>query len=150
MSERRPDRHGAATSGRGTPAPVDLSTSAAARWTILLFLAGPVIWTGHFLFVYLVVEAGCTGGEGLAAFDPPVPSIVTVGATVVAVIACLVAAGLALRRWLALRGGAEGGAQGIEPPDRGGNLAFAGFLLSLLGAVTVLFVGIPALVLPSC
>jgi hypothetical protein len=33
---------------------------------------------------------------------------------------------------------------------RGGSLAFAGFLMSLLGFVTVLFVGLPALVLPAC
>ena len=34
--------------------------------------------------------------------------------------------------------------------DRGGTLAFTGFLLSLLSVVTILFVGLPALVLPSC
>ena len=34
--------------------------------------------------------------------------------------------------------------------DRGGTLAFAGFLLSLLSVVTILAVGLPALVLPSC
>jgi hypothetical protein len=34
--------------------------------------------------------------------------------------------------------------------DRGGTLAFTGFLLSLLSVLTILFVGLPALVLPSC
>jgi hypothetical protein len=29
-------------------------------------------------------------------------------------------------------------------------MAFTGFLLSLLSVVTILFVGLPALVLPSC
>ena len=41
-------------------------------------------------------------------------------------------------------------AGGLRDRDRGGTLAFAGFLLSLLSVVTILFVGLPALVLPSC
>jgi hypothetical protein len=38
----------------------------------------------------------------------------------------------------------------LDERDSGGSLAFAGFLLSLLSFVTVLFVGLPALVLSSC
>ena len=45
---------------------------------------------------------------------------------------------------------AAGIAGGLSDRDRGGTLAFAGFLLSLLSVVTILFVGLPALVLPSC
>ena len=30
----------------------------------VVFLGGPVIWFSHFMVVYLVAEAGCTGGGG--------------------------------------------------------------------------------------
>jgi hypothetical protein len=141
---------GAATAGRGTPVPVDVSGDPRAKSTLALFLAGPVIWTAHFLLVYLVVEAGCTGeGPGLRVFDPPVPTIVTLAATAVAAAACLVTAVLACRRWRADRP-RDVDAAGLRVSDHGAALAFAGFVLSLLGVITILFVGVPALVLPAC
>jgi hypothetical protein len=121
-----------------------------------MFVAGPVIWSVHFLLVYLVAEAGCSGdGPGLSVFDPPVPKVVTLAATAAAAAAALACAMWWYRRW---RGsGSEPAADeaadlagGRTDRDRGGTLAFAGFLLSLLSIVTVLFVGLPALVLPSC
>jgi hypothetical protein len=141
---------GAGTPGKGTPFAVDVSGDPQTRITIALFLAGPVIWSAHFMLVYLVVEAGCSGGgPGLEVFAPPVPTVVTLAATAVAALACLGAAGWSYRRWRRTRHAASDGA-GLERPDRGGSLAFAGFLLSLLGVVAVLFVGLPALVLPAC
>ena len=103
------------------------------RDTWIVFLAGPVTWFVHFMVVYLVAEAGCTGdGPGLALFDPPVPAVVTLAATAVAAAACLAFA------WWGHRCLVD------HPP--GDSLAFAGFLLSLLSSVAVLFVGLPALV----
>ncbi|MEX0658184.1 MAG: hypothetical protein WD080_03540 [Egibacteraceae bacterium] len=114
---------------------------------MVLFLAGPVILIVHFLLVYLVVEAGCTGeGPGLRVFRPPVAGVVTLGATAVAAVACLASALLAYRRWRT-DCGPEGHAPDAPPHSA---LAFAGFVLSLLGVVTILFVGLPALVLPAC
>lgn len=141
---------GAATSGKGTPVPVDVEGSPRAHSNLALFLAGPVIWTAHFLLVYLVVEAGCTGaGPGLRLFDPPVPAVATLAATAVAALACVATAVLGYRRWRPHhRGEPDDG--GVDEAPRGDPLAFAGFLLSLLGIVTVLFVGVPALVLPAC
>lgn len=141
---------GATTAPKGTPMMVDVSVSRGARGAMALFLAGPLIWSVHFMLVYLVVEAGCTGdGPGLDVFDPPVPAVTTLVATAVGALGCLAAAGWAYRRWRAdRRERAEG--PGLEPADQGGSLAFAGFLLSLLGFVAVLFVGLPALVLPGC
>lgn len=122
---------------------------------MLVFLAGPIIWSVHFMVVYLVAEAGCTGdGPGLALFDPPVPTVVTLAATAVATVASLATAAWGYRRWRARRqepaGGAGDRAGGREDHDPGGSLAFAGFLMSLLSVVSVLFVGLPALVLPAC
>jgi hypothetical protein len=121
-----------------------------------MFVAGPIIWSVHFLLVYLVTEAGCTGdGPGLTLFDPPVPKMVALAATVAAAIAALACAGWSWRRWRTDAGEAAADeaadiAGGHQHRDRGGILAFAGFLLSLLSVVTILFVGLPALVLPSC
>lgn len=137
--ERPAPTAGGTTPGKGTPVPVDVSGDPRGQRAIAMFVAGPLIWTAHFLLVYLVVEAGCTGdGPGLRLFDPPVPTVVTLAATVAAAVGCLVAARWAYRGWRA------------APDERGGPLALAGALLSLLGVVTVVFVGLPALVLPAC
>ena len=139
MSRRRasPDSPGggATTAAAGTPYPVDLTRDRRGRTTWIVFLSGPIIWFAHFMVVYLVAEAGCTGdGHGLELFDPPVPRGVTLAATVAAVLACLGVAAWAHRRW-----------RGI-----GEDLAFPGMLLSLLSALTVLAVGLSAVFLVGC
>jgi hypothetical protein len=146
---------GSRTAGEGTPFAVDVSGDRRARRALVLFVAGPVLWSVHFMVVYLVVEAGCSGdGPGLELFDPPVPKIVTLAATAAAAVAALACAGWSWRRWRAgeHQPADEAGdlAGGLTDRDRGGTLAFAGFLLSLLSVVTILAVGVPALVLPSC
>jgi hypothetical protein len=123
---------------------------------VAVFLAGPVIWTLHFMLVYTVAEAGCTGeGPGLRLFDPPVPTVFTLAATAAAAVACLWCARLGYRNWRGSRGETAADGAGERPADLqaadpGGSLAFAGFLLSLLSFVTVLMVGLPALYLPAC
>jgi len=158
---------GSRTAADGTPFAVDVSRDRRARSALAMFVAAPVIWSVHFMLVYLVVEAGCSGdGPGLRLFDPPVPTVVTLAATAAAALACLAVARWSYRRWRAGRpgpageagdhaggrsGDRAGGRSGVlDGPDLGGSLAFAGFLMSLLGVLTVLFVGLPALVLPAC
>jgi hypothetical protein len=151
-----PSGDGSRTAPEGTPFAVDVSRDRRARWALAMFVAGPVIWSVHFLVVYLVTEAGCTGdGPGLTLFDPPVPKVVTLAATAAAAVAALACAGWSWRRWQA--SGSDPAADeagdlagGLRHWDRGGTLALASFLLSLLATVTVLLVGLPALVLPSC
>jgi hypothetical protein len=151
---RRED--GSRTAAEGTPFAVDVSRDRRTRWALAMFVSGPLIWSVHFMLVYLVTEAGCTGdGPGLQLFDPPVPKVVTLAATAAAAVAALACAWWSWRRWRASSdhpAADEGGdlAGGPEDFDRGATLAFAGFLLSLLSSVTILFVGLPALVLPSC
>lgn len=130
----------------GTPFPVDVSRDRRNRVVTVVLLAGPVVWSAHFLLVYAIVEAGCTGdGPGLRLFDPPVPTIATLVATAVAAAACAGCAWWGYRRW---RGGER--SEEAEDQDPGGAVAFAGFLLSLLSLVSVLFTGLPALYLPAC
>jgi hypothetical protein len=167
--DRRPSPRGWSddgswTSPSGTPFAVPVSRDRRALLTAVTLLAGPVLWSVHFLVVYLVAEAGCTGdGPGLDLFDPPVPKVVTLAATAVAAAGALACAAWAYRRWQANRAeaaadrSAEGAGEGAEPRrgdiddrDRGGALLLAGAILSLLAFVMVLFVGLPALVLPSC
>ena len=147
---------GSRTAGEGTPFAVDVSRDRRSRWALFMFVAGPVIWSVHFMLVYLATEAGCSGdGPGLELFDPPVPKAVTLAATVAAAAAALACAMYWYRRWQASEhepaaDEASDLAGGFTDRDRGGALAFAGFLLSLLSVVTIVFVGLPALVLPSC
>jgi hypothetical protein len=147
---------GSRTAGEGTPFAVDVSRDRRSRWALLMFVSGPVIWSVHFMLVYLVTEAGCSGdGPGLRLFDPPVPKAFTLAATAAAAAAAIACATWWYRRWRA--GGREPVADDaadlagdLQDRDRGGTLAFAGFLLSLLSVVTILLIGLPALVLPSC
>jgi hypothetical protein len=144
--DETPGGDGSRTAGEGTPLAVDVSADRRARWSLAMFVAGPVIWSVHFMVVYLAVEAGCNGeGPGLRLFDPPVPTVVTLVATALAALACLGSARWGWRRWRAGQDAAD-----PDGPGWGGSLAFAGFLMSLLGLLTVLFVGLPALVLPAC
>jgi heme/copper-type cytochrome/quinol oxidase subunit 3 len=147
---------GSTTAVGGTPVAVDVSRDRRARVIWVAFLAGPVIWFAHFMIVYMAAEAGCSGdGPGLDLFDPPVPTIVTLAATVVAAVACVWTAAWAWRRWRDRPrtqpwGATDDLAADLELGDRDGLLSFAGFLLSVLAFVSVLLVGLPALVLPAC
>jgi hypothetical protein len=130
---------GARTAADGTPVAVDVSKDRPARVTWAVLLAGPVTWLSHFMLVYLVAEAGCTGdGPGLRLFNPPVPAAV-------AALACLAFARWGYRRWRASHTAEL--SSGVENSDRDGSLAFAGFLLSSFFFVAILFVGLPALVM---
>lgn len=134
---------------KGTAAPVDLSVDTRSVTSIAVLLSGPVISSLHFLLVYLVAEAGCTGdGPGLDAFDPPVPTVVTLVATATGALACVATAWWGLARWRG-PGRTEEAGPDEHLVDRR-PLAFAGFLLSLMGLVMVLIVGLPALVLDAC
>lgn len=135
---------GLATAAKGTPTPVDVAVDPRARTSVAVLLAGPVIAVVYFAVVYLVTEAGCSAdGPGLDAFDPPVPTVVTLVATAVAALACTAAAAWAYRRW---RRSADSSDVLVDHRP----FAFLGVLLSLMSLVTVLMVGLPALVLEAC
>lgn len=150
MSEDQP-HHGARTGGEGTPVPVDLARDREVRVVWVVFLAGPVIWFAHFMLVYLVAEAGCTGGgTGLTPFDPPVPAVVTMVATVLAVGACLATTVWGLRWWRRDRD--RQGTEDVAAHEWSGlaTIAFVGALLSALSVVAVLFVGVAGVVFRGC
>ena len=149
-----PSPAGATTSAAGTPFAVDLSRDRQARGMWLVFLGGPLLWFAHFMFVYLVAEAGCSGdGPGLDLFDPPVPRTATLVATALAAAACLLMAVWALRRWRTATQEPAPDADdrtstGNQPA--GGTLPGAGFLLASFSFVAIVFTGLPAAFLPPC
>lgn len=138
----------------GTPLGVDVSADRRARVVWAAFLSGPVIWFTHFMLVYLVAEAACTGeGRGLEIFDPPVSHVLTLVATALAAAASAGCAVWGYRRWRAddRAPRADGSTQlsrGLDAHVR--SMAFAGFLLATLSCVAVVSVGLPALFLPGC
>jgi uncharacterized membrane protein YbhN (UPF0104 family) len=146
---------GSTTSRHGTPMAVDMTAPPRTRRALALFVAGPVVWFAHFIVVYIVAEAGCTGeGTGLRLFDPPVPTVVTLVATAVATLACAAVARWEHQRWQAGRRPMAAEHHDEVPesddPQIGGALAFTGFLLAVVSLLSVLFVGLPAAVLPPC
>lgn len=144
--------------GAGTPAPVDLSEDRRTRPIWIVFVGGPIVWFAHFLIVYLIAEAGCTGdGPGLELFDPPVPVTATLVATVPAVAACAAMATWAFRIWRATSRELETAPDDVadlagefDDDRRRGTLSFAGFILSSFSVLAVLFTAAPALLLGSC
>lgn len=146
-NRERSGREGGATAEEGTPVPVDTSVDRWAQTSIVVLLAGPVIWAVHFLLVYAVSEAGCTGsGAGLELLDPPVPTAVTLVATAVGVLACLGTAWWGLHRWRIGRydPNLEDPPTELEDRQLGALLDLSGAALSVLFAVSVAMVGLPA------
>lgn len=133
----------------------DTPRAAANVW--VLFLAGPVIWSLHFVSVYVVAEAVCaTGGFDARVVGLRVLSFITVAATLIAVAAIAFFAAHAWRRWRDGHVASGTGAPRDEPgpADEVGHnetvLALGGVLLGAVFFVAVLFVGVPALFLQSC
>jgi len=124
-------------------------TQAVARRAIWgLFLAGPIIWFGHFMIVYLMGETWCSADDSAEEIlGLPVLSFVTVVVTVVAAGVTLVFAEIAHRRW---RARADNRSDWLDGDDRNAGLALAGALMGMLFAFAILFVGLPAAFLVPC
>ena len=84
-----------------------------------MFLAGPVIWSVHFMLVYLVAEAGAPAtGPGCGCSTRRCLTVVTLAATAVAAAAALGCARWAYRRWRMSTAGPATG-EGAEPSGGG-------------------------------
>lgn len=142
----------------GTPVPVKVAGDRRDRRLLGVLLAGPVVWFTHFMLVYLVAEMGCAGdGPGFELFDPPVPVVTTIVATILAVALCAVTGLWAWRWWRSSRREDDAPdrvrdavSRELDGDQRGGSMAFVGFTLSVFSLVAVLFTAAPALVLWSC
>lgn len=115
--------------------PVVVTRSTIGLWA--LTLAGPVLWIVHFMFVYLTAEAACEAArvdEMRFVGEGTLRTIVLV-ATAVGAVACLVAGAVAWRR-----------RHRVGQPE----MSVAGAMLAVGSALSVVAVGLPALVLGPC
>lgn len=126
-----------------------MSSAAPRRLPVwVLFVAGPVIWGGHFMAVYLLAEAVCAaGGTDARLLGLRPVSTVTLAATAIAVVMTLVLAVSAYRHWRERRAPAS---DWLDGDDLNPGLALAGALLGVLFVIAILFVGLPAAFLEPC
>jgi hypothetical protein len=117
-------------------------------------LAGPVIWSAHFLLGYLLVEAFCQMGWSFAILGLNGLSFILIVLTLLAVLGTVLFAVRSYRSWRNINrdrtlrdqfGDTSGWYDG--PVEF---IYLSGFLLSVLFAATILIVGIPALFLQPC
>ena len=145
--EDRPGDAGGWTGMTGTRYPVDASADRRARGVWVTLIGGPVIWFTHFMIVYLIAEAACTGdGPGMDLFTTPVVEIVIGAATVVAALGCL----LLIRRGRSGGVGSRKANSSRGEGDESLSTIHSGLLLSGLSLIAILFVTFPVLVLPPC
>lgn len=116
-----------------------------------LFLSGPVIWISYFMAVYLLGEVVCVAEVDRRLLGLPLLSSLTLMATFVALGVTAITTRWAHRRWQASGVGwraSKAEVLGVnEGGEQEGHLALAGWLLGVLFAVAILFVGLPAAVL---
>lgn len=121
------------------------TTTPERRRTWALFLAGPILWFGHFMAVYLLVESACAaGGTAAELLGLDVVALVTVVATAGAFALAVGVAVLSLREWRRRPGDVLAGG------ERASGVALGAMLLAILFAIAILFTGYPALVLEPC
>lgn len=118
-------------------------------------LAGPVIWSVHFLISYMLVEAICrVAGPDFRLLGFPGLNLIVVVLTVLAVAVIVFFIFKSYRSWRdidrnrRLKEELQEDSRWSEGPEE--FLYFSGLLLSGLFAASTLMVGIPALFLQSC
>lgn len=118
------------------------------RETSLWFLiAGPAIWSAHFLVSYVTAAIYCAKAAPPHDMDP-VQGVIAV-ATVAALAAIGVAGWLAARKWrIGLRGWTEHKRSTLD--DRQRFMGHATWLLCALSAVATIYVALPAIFAASC
>jgi hypothetical protein len=131
----------------------------ARAGSLLMALAGPIIYTVYFFAGYLLVEAGC--GLGILQGNVggfPLLSVVLVGLTAVTLVALLAVAAVQFFRWRRVRHNIPTRAEvpvaeGAPVEDDERDLPFllvVGAGLALLFAWVTISTGFPILVLEPC
>ena len=117
-------------------------------------LAGPLLWSVHFLLSYMLVEAFCQMGWNFSILGIHGLSFLVIAFTVLAVLGTVLFSLRSYRNWKTMHADRslrdqfqENSSWFSGPVDF---MYFSGFLLSALFAVTILMVGIPALFLRPC
>ena len=117
-------------------------------------LAGPVLWSVHFLLSYLLVEAFCQMGWNFKILDINGLSVILIALTVLAIVSTSLFALKSYRAWKSLNKDHKltdeirEAARWSEGPLE--FVYFSGFLLSVLFTAVILMTGIPVLFLSPC
>lgn len=133
-------------------APPGQEINSRTLWIQLL--AGPVLWSVHFLVSYLLVETLCRTGPSVKILGGSGISFIVIALTALALIATGLFSWRSYRGWRdrhagrSLRGELSETSHWFEGPAD--FMYFSGFLLSVLFAATILMVGLPALFLHPC
>lgn len=124
-------------------------------WTIWLqLLAGPILWSLHFILGYLLVEAFCQAGWSFELLGLNGISLIVIALTVLALIGTALFAFKSYRSWRAfnpnhnMKDELRDSSHWFEQPVE--FVYFSGFVLTLLFAAVILMVGLPALFLHPC
>lgn len=112
------------------PVPEPKVTVGTSRREWIALLAGPGLWWGHFLTVYLLSEGVCAAASGGTG-----PTWLPVAILALTVLVLLVIAWAARQTWTY---------------RRRGQLMTVGLGLDALFAVAVVMTGVPAVVLSPC
>jgi hypothetical protein len=126
----------------------------SSRLLWIQLLAGPVLWSVHFLLSYLLVEAACQAGWNFRLLGLNGLSFIVIVLTVLAVIGTGLFAIRSYRGWKdlhedrSLRDEFRDSSHWFEGPLD--FMYFSGLMLSILFAVTILMVGLPAIFLQPC
>lgn len=133
-------------------APSHRQTSSRMLW--IQWLAGPVIWSVHFLLNYLLVETACQAGWNFGLPGMNGLSFLVIVITLLALIITGLFARTSYRGWKAfrrehsLRDKLREPAPWFEGPED--FMYLSGLLLNGLFAATMLLVGLPAIFLQPC
>jgi hypothetical protein len=128
---------------------------AFERDSLFSLIAGPLVWTGHFLTLYVFTAIACAKGffhEEILGVR--VVQLFGAAVTVVAVALILDTMMLSYRRW---RGVASDGQPAPAPPHDASDvasrrrfMAYAGFLLSGLALIATIWETLPIVFFATC
>lgn len=132
--------------------PPGQETNSSMLWIQLL--AGPLLWSVHFLLSYMLVETYCQAGWNFRLFGLNGLSFLVIVLTILAVLATALFGLRSYRGWRSFHADRSLRDQFREssPWFRGpvDFFYFSGFLLSVLFGVVILLVGLPAVFLQPC
>jgi hypothetical protein len=128
---------------------------AFERDSLFSLIAGPLVWTAHFLTLYILTAIACAHGFFHQEFlGMRVVPLFGGAVTLVAVALILDAVVLAYRRWRGLP--ADGASAPLPPHDandvasRRRFMAYAGLLLSGLALIATVWETLPILFFATC
>ena len=112
--------------------------------SLIRITLAPVVWAGHFLLCYCTLAVVCAKGG-----DPAVWRGTLIGATVLALAVICWTGWRSFRQWDVRNTGDFANREG-HAEDRHQFLGHAAFLLAMISAIGVVYVGVPLLLLEDC